>query len=211
MKPFYRICWIIIRSFLLLYCRLKINGKENIPSEGGVIIASNHIAAGDPPFVGSSLGREVYFLAKKELFRNPLLRILIKNLNAIPVNRGAFDRNALLRSEEVLRKGFGLILFPEGTRSKTGELGRGKPGIGMLARHAMVSIVPAYIENSDRFLRLPFTGKRLAITFGKPITPGWLSETSDDKNGYRAIVAEVMEKIRLLRKDADSSRSAISR
>jgi 1-acyl-sn-glycerol-3-phosphate acyltransferase len=210
-KPFYRICWIMIRSFLLLYCRLRINGKENVPSEGGVIIASNHIAAGDPPFVGSSLGREVYFLAKKELFRNPLLRTLIKNLNAIPVNRGVFDRNALLRSEEILRKGFGLILFPEGTRSKTGELGRGKPGIGMLARHAMVSIVPAYVENSDRFLRLPFIGKRLVISFGKPLTPGWLAETSDDKNGYRAIVAEVMERIQLLKKEADSSRFSISR
>jgi 1-acyl-sn-glycerol-3-phosphate acyltransferase len=210
-KPFYRICWIIIRSFLFLYCRLRINGRENIPSDGGVIIASNHIAAGDPPFVGSSLGREAYFLAKKELFRNPLLRTLIRNLNAIPVNRGVFDRNALLRSEEILRKGFGLILFPEGTRSKTGELGQGKPGIGMLARHAMVSIVPAYVENSDHFLRLPFSGKRLVITFGEPITPEWLSGTPDDKNGYRAIVAEVMERIRFLKKEADCSPSAMSR
>ncbi len=211
MKPFYGICWIIIRTFLVLYCRLRINGKENIPSEGGVIIASNHIAAGDPPFVGSSLGREVYFLAKRELFKNPILRTLIKNLNAIPVNRGVFDRNALVRSEEILQKGFGLILFPEGTRSKTGELGRGKPGIGMLARHAMVSIVPAYIENSNRFLRLPFTGKRLVISFGKPLTPEWLSETSNDKDGYKAIVAEVMERIRLLREKAALSRFPISK
>jgi 1-acyl-sn-glycerol-3-phosphate acyltransferase len=201
-KPFYRICWIIVRSFLVLYCRLRTKGKENIPSKGSFIIASNHIAAGDPPFVGSSLEREVYFLAKRELFQNPLLRTLITNLNAIPVNRGIFDRNALVRSEEILRKGFGLILFPEGTRSRTGEPGRGKPGIGMLARHAMVPVVPAYIENSKRFLRLPFTGKRLVISYGKPLTPEWLSRTSDDKNGYRAIVAEVMERIRLLKEES---------
>lgn len=199
MKPLYRICWFIIRSFLVLYCRLQVKGKENIPSDGGMIIASNHIAAGDPPFVGSSLEREVYFLAKRELFRNPLLGTLIKNVNAIPVNRGVFDRKALARSEEILRKGFGLVLFPEGTRSKTGELGRGKPGIGMLARHAMVPIVPAYIKNSNRFLRLPFTGKRLTINFGEPLTPEWLSKISEDKGGFRAIVMEVMERIRLLK------------
>jgi 1-acyl-sn-glycerol-3-phosphate acyltransferase len=178
---------------------LQVKGKENIPSDGGIIIASNHIAAGDPPFVGSSLEREVYFLAKRELFRNPLLRTLIKNLNAIPVNRGVFDRNALVRSEEILRGGFGLVLFPEGTRSRTGELGRGKPGIGMLARHAMVPIVPAYIKNSNRFLRLPFTGKRLTINFGEPLTPEWLSKISEDKDGFRAIVVEVMERIRRLK------------
>lgn len=202
MKPFYRICWFLIRSFLVLYCRLQVKGKENIPFDGGMIIASNHIAAGDPPFVGSSLEREVYFLAKRELFRNPLLGTLIKNVNAIPVNRGVFDRRALVRSEEILRRGFGLVLFPEGTRSRSGELGRGKPGIGMLARHAMVPIVPAYIKNSNRFLRLPFTGKRLMISFGEPLTPEWLSRTSDDKNGYRAIVAEVMERIRLLKEES---------
>lgn len=199
MKPLYRICWFLIRSFLVLYCRLQVKGKENIPSDGGMIIASNHIAAGDPPFVGSSLEREVYFLAKRELFRNPLLGTLIKNVNAIPVNRGVFDRKALGRSEEILRKGFGLVLFPEGTRSKTGELGRGKPGVGMLARHAMVPIVPAYIKNSNRFLRLPFTGKRLTISFGEPLTPEWLSKISEDKEGFRAIVREVMKRIRLLK------------
>ncbi len=202
MKPLYRICWVIIRSFLVLYCRLRTEGKDNIPSEGGFIIASNHIAAADPPFLGSSLDREVYYLAKRELFRNPLLGTLIKNVNAIPVNRGIFDRSALARSEEILQKGVGLVLFPEGTRSKTGELGRGKPGIGMLARHAMVPVVPTYIQNSRHFLRLPFTGKRLLISFGRALTPEWLSTTSNDKDGYRTIVKEVMERIRLLKEES---------
>ncbi len=207
MRPLYRICWIIVRSFLVLYCRLRINGKENVPSEGGFIIASNHIAGGDPPFLGTSLEREAYFLAKRELFRNPLLRTLIKSLNAIPLNRGIFDRSALSRSEEILQRGFGLVLFPEGTRSKTGELGRGRPGIGMLARHAMVPIVPTYIQNSKRFLRLPFTRKRLVISFGRPLTPEWLSTTSNDKEGYRTIVAEVMERIRLLKDESAREQS----
>jgi 1-acyl-sn-glycerol-3-phosphate acyltransferase len=204
-RLFYRLCWSLVRVFLLVYCRLRITGMENIPIEGGFILASNHIAAGDPPFLGSAIGREMYFLAKKELFENPLLGLLIRNLNAIPVDRGVFDRNALSISLQKLRAGFGLILFPEGTRSRTGELGRGRPGIGMLALEAGVPIVPARIENSGKFLRLPFAGKRLTMKFGSPIAPGFLTKFENNKEGYRALVHEVMERIRLLANDQQSS------
>jgi 1-acyl-sn-glycerol-3-phosphate acyltransferase len=202
-KLFYRLCWGLVRIFLLVYCRLQTIGIENIPAEGGFILASNHIAAGDPPFLGAALKREMYFLAKKELFDNPLLGLVIRNLNAIPVDRGVFDRNALSISLQKLRAGFGLILFPEGTRSKTGELGRGKPGIGMLALEAAVPVIPARIENSRRFLRLPFTGKRLIMKFGSPITTGSLEKFEKSKEGYRALVQEVMRGIRSLENDLE--------
>lgn len=203
MKLFYRLCWTLVRVFLIVYCRLRIAGIENIPAEGGFILASNHIAAGDPPFLGAALKREMYFLAKKELFENPLLGLLIRNLNAIPVDRGVFDRNALSISREKLRAGFGLILFPEGTRSKTGVLGSGKPGIGMLALEAGVPIVPARIENSRKFLRLPFSGRRLIMKFGSPIPPGFLAKFEKSKEGYRALVREVMQRIRSLEDDPE--------
>lgn len=203
MKPFYRICWIILRVFMKIYCRLRIYGIENIPKSGGVIIASNHIAAADPPFVGTAVNRELYFLAKKELFRNVLLRTLITSLNAIPVDRGVFDRNALDRAESILSGGYGLILFPEGTRSRTGKLGKGKPGIGMLARKAMVPIVPAYIENSRGFAKIPFSSKRLTISFGPPISPVILAGFPDNKEGYRAIVENVMDGVKRLQGDAE--------
>jgi len=190
---------------MVLYCRLKVYGAENIPTKGGVIIASNHIAGGDPPFVGSAVNRELYFLAKKELFENLFLRILIKSLNSIPVDRGVFDRNALVKAESVLKNGFGLILFPEGTRSKTGELGKGKPGVGLLARKAMVPIIPAYIENSKGFLRIPFTRRRIKVRFGSPIAPQRLSEIPDNNEGYRVIVEEVMDRIRELKEDSGSA------
>lgn len=185
---------------MVLYCRRKIFGAENIPSEGGLIIASNHIAGGDPPFVGSSLGREVYYMAKKELFKNTFLRTLINSLNAIPVNRGIFDRGALTAAETVLENGYGLILFPEGTRSKTGQLGKGKPGIGMLARKAMVPILPAYIANSKGFLSIPFSRRRLSVSFGRPLDPERLAAFSDDKDGYREIAGLVMEEIGKLKR-----------
>jgi 1-acyl-sn-glycerol-3-phosphate acyltransferase len=205
-KLFYRLCWLLVRIFLAVYCRLRTSGMENIPEEGGFILASNHIAAGDPPFLGAAIGREMYFLAKKELFKNPMLGLLIRNLNAIPVDRGVFDRRALSLSLQKLRGGFGLILFPEGTRSKTGKLGRGKPGIGMLALEAGVPIVPARIENSRKFLRLPFSGKRLIMRFGSPIPPGFLARFENSKEGYRALVQEVMDRIGLLENDQESER-----
>ncbi|MEE9553299.1 MAG: lysophospholipid acyltransferase family protein, partial [candidate division Zixibacteria bacterium] len=148
---------------------------------------------------GSAIGREIYFLAKKELFKNLFLRVLISSLNSIPVKRGVFDRSALLRAETVLKNGYGLIFFPEGTRSKTGELGKGKPGIGMLARKAMVPILPVYIKNSKGFLSIPFSSRRLSVSFGPPLTPEKLAGISDDKDGYREIAALVMEEIQKLK------------
>lgn len=201
MKPFYRLCWLLVRIFLIVYCRLRTIGMENIPPKGGFILACNHIAGGDPPFLGAALKREMYFLAKKELFENPLLGLLIRNLNAIPVDRGVFDRNALSISQQKLQAGFGLILFPEGTRSKTGRLGRGKPGVGMLALEAGVPVVPARIENSRRFLRLPLTGKRLEMKFGSPMTPESIMKFEKNKEGYRILVREIMERIRSLETD----------
>jgi 1-acyl-sn-glycerol-3-phosphate acyltransferase len=199
MNLLYRMCWLIIRAYMIVFCRLKIVGVENIPETGGFILASNHISAVDPPFLGSSVSRNMHYLAKKELFANFILGPLIKRLNAIPVDRGIFDRNALEKSKAILGRGDGLIMFPEGTRSKTGQLGKGKPGIGMLARSEVVPIVPAYIHNSKFYYKILFMGNRLIIAFGRPIAADWVAGMDDSKEGYRAIASEVMESISRLR------------
>jgi 1-acyl-sn-glycerol-3-phosphate acyltransferase len=198
MKPFYRLCHSILYVFLKFYCRLKTYGVENVPKEGGVIIASNHIGAGDPPFVGGGINRESYFLAKKELFKNFLLGALIKNLNAIPVDRSILDQRALEQAERALKSGKALILFPEGTRSKTGEIGKGKPGVGLLARRMVVPVVPAHIENSRGFMKLPFSGRRLIIKYGPALDAKWIESLPDNKEGYRKIAEELMIRIRAL-------------
>ncbi len=198
MKPFYRICHIILRIFLKTYCRMKTYGVENVPGSGGVIIASNHIGGGDPPFVGTGIKRESYFLAKKELFKNIFLRTLIKNLNAIPVDRSTLDQRAMEMAQKALDSGKVLILFPEGTRSRTGAIGKGKPGIGLMAKRAKVPIVPAHISNSRSFFKLPFTGRRLIIKYGSPVKTEWLETVPDTKEGYRLIAEEVMKRIKAL-------------
>jgi 1-acyl-sn-glycerol-3-phosphate acyltransferase len=197
-KPFYKFAWIVVRTYLKLFCKLTIQGEDNIPLEGGVIIAANHISASDPPIVAVSIRRELYFLAKKELFKNPLLRMIIANLNAIPLTRGVLDQKALGTAETALRNGYGLIMFPEGTRSQTGDLKKGKPGVGLLARRIMVPVVPTYVENSRDFQWLFLTRKRLTITFGKAISREWIGSRPDDKVGYRAITEEIMIRIAAL-------------
>ncbi len=181
-----------------VFCKLKIEGVENVPKKGGVIVASNHIGAADPPFIGTCVNREFHFLAKKELFRNFFLRTLITNLNSIPVDRAVLDQRALRTAEDALRKGYGLILFPEGTRSRSGELAKGKPGVGLLARRTMVPIVPASIENSKGFATLLLSSRRLRVRFGEPLGTDLLAAYPDDNDGYRAITEVLMTRIRNL-------------
>jgi 1-acyl-sn-glycerol-3-phosphate acyltransferase len=200
MKPLYKACWLILRVYLRIFCKLKIEGVENVPRNGAVIIAANHISAGDPPFIGTCVNRELHYLAKKELFKNFFLGNLISNLNAIPVNRSILDQRAMQAAVSALHQGHGLILFPEGTRSHSGELRKGKPGVGLLARQTLTPIVPTYIENSRGFATLIFSKRRLVVRFGEPLGIEWVAAFSDDKEGYRGIAEELMKRIEGLRR-----------
>lgn len=199
MNPLYRLCWLLIRCFMIFFCRLKILGAENVPMTGAMILASNHVSLVDPPFLGSSLNRPLFYMAKKELFAGHFFGPLIRRVNAFPVNRAIFDKAALEKSRDILNSGGGIIMFPEGTRSRNGQLGKAKPGIGMLARSALVPIVPVYIHNSGKSCLSILNHKRLVISFGRPIDPGWIEDMADDKNGYREIAGAVMERISELR------------
>ena len=111
---------ILPTMFRIIY-RAEVHGQENVPKEGGAIIAANHISLWDPPFVGAFCPRRVSFMAKKELFENSVFSSIITSLGAFPVNRGAADRNAIKTALTVLGEGKCLGLFPEGTRSKNGN------------------------------------------------------------------------------------------
>lgn len=157
------LCWVFFRIF----SRLEVTGRENIPKEGGVVLASNHASFADPPLVSVASPRMIYFFAKAELFQVPVLGWFIHNVNAFPVKREEHDVGAFRKAYQLLRSGQAVVLFPEGTRSKTGELGQAKPGAGMLAAKAGVPIVPIYIHNSGNFSQL---GK-LRMEIGSPIYP----------------------------------------
>ena len=143
--------------------QFKVIGKENFPTDGGVLLCSNHISNLDPPTVGIAAPRQVHFMAKEELFSAPVLGKILPLINAFPVKRGMSDREALRKGLGVLKEGKVLGLFPEGTRSKTGELGKGLAGAGFFALRSKAQIVPCAVIGPYK----PF--KRLKVVFGKPI------------------------------------------
>jgi 1-acyl-sn-glycerol-3-phosphate acyltransferase len=174
--------------FAKLGWRLKISGIENVPLTGPLIVASNHRSFADPPLVGCTIPREVHFLAKKELFAFGPFGWFIKNLNAHPLNR-AGDIGAFREATRILKSGGAIIIFPEGRRMKTDELGPPKAGIGMLAKTTGAPVLPVYIENSGYMPKF----RRVSLRFGRPIDTARFAE-------YQAVADEVMREIGLLKR-----------
>ena len=143
-----------------------VKGLEHVPRSGGLIVASNHISFWDPPLIGGLLPRELHFLAKDELFSNPVFGWIIRSYNAIPIRRGMVDLSGMARAVETLRSGEALLLFPEGSRMRDGELHPARPGVGMMAVNADVPVVPCYISGSSRPGKWLTRGARVRISFG---------------------------------------------
>lgn len=157
-----------LRWVAVLFClRYKITyvGRENIPQDGGYIIACNHQSGVDPIILGRGVKRTIHFMAKEELFENKALGIFIKHLNAFPVRRGQGDTAAVEFAEEIVRKGYVLGIFPEGTRSKDFKPARGKSGTALIAKVTGADVLPVSIYTSDRYKK----GTRLTVRFGKVI------------------------------------------
>jgi 1-acyl-sn-glycerol-3-phosphate acyltransferase len=143
--------------------RFEVIGREHFPTDGGVLLCSNHIDNLDPPVVGINAPRPVHFMAKEELFKVPALGKILPHLNAFPVKRGMSDREALRKGLGTLKEGKVLGLFPEGTRSKTGQLGKGLAGAGFFALRSQAHVVPCAIIGPYK----PFS--KLKVVYGKPI------------------------------------------
>ena len=154
----YDFCYLTWPPLFKLFLRLEIYGRENIPEEGPVVIASNHLSLLDPPVLGASATRKVHFMAKSELFKPAWFGALIRKLGAFPVKRGEMDREAIKTGLTILKENKVLAVFPEGTRSKTGELGRAGGGAFMMGIKRKAQIVPAYIYGTD-FSRHKVFGK----------------------------------------------------
>jgi glycerol-3-phosphate dehydrogenase (NAD(P)+) len=138
-----------LKAGILVYFRLRRLGTEHIP-EGGVILASNHRSFLDPFAIGCCLGRPIYFVAKQELFRNPILGWLLNCLGAFPIKRGASDEESVATSLALLERGEAVVIFPEGTRIRTGSLATPKRGVGRLALQSGSPVVPIAVTNSER-------------------------------------------------------------
>lgn len=146
----------------------KVRGVENVPAEGPIIIVSNHISWWDPILVACSVPRKMSYMAKEELFKIPLLGPIIQRLGVFPVKRGKGDMSAIRNSLSILKEGRALGLFPEGTRSKSGELQKGLPGMVMLMEKSKAPIVPVKVYGTKNLLTQGW-GK-VGVVIGPPIT-----------------------------------------
>ncbi len=202
---FYRLTAGIIKIILRINGKLTVKGKENVPSDGGLIIASNHISYLDPPVLGAVSPRRITFMAKKGLFDIPLVGRIIK-FAAFPVDRDNPKPSTIKETIKRLTQGEVITIFPEGTRSETGELLEAKRGLGMIAGLSKATVVPALLIGTDR--ALPVNAKFLkradiTVVFGKPIYYNSIAGNKDLKGHqlHDAISAQVMASIEKLKGD----------
>jgi glycerol-3-phosphate dehydrogenase (NAD(P)+) len=139
----------IIQPFFHLYFRLSRIGREHIPETGPVIFAANHRSFLDHFIMGVCSRRPIYYVAKREIFANPLVAWFVSSLGAFPVHRGAGDADMLETAKAILERGDCVLMFPEGTRTRPGALGRPKRGVGRLALETGAPVVPVAMIGTE--------------------------------------------------------------
>ena len=170
MSWFYYFGRVLIRILLILLTRRQVKGRENIPSQGSLLIVANHINLIDPPLLSISLNRKMIFMAKEELFRSRFSSYFVGSFGAFPVHRGQVDRNALRQAQSVLADGVALVMFPEAARSKNAQLSPAFPGSALIAVRSGAPILPLGITGTEKikgaawWLHRP----RITINIGRP-------------------------------------------
>ena len=174
----------------------EIQDVENMPAEGPVILAINHQSIWDPLVAASSLPRRVSFMAKEELFSIPILGKIFSKLGAFPVKRGQGDMNAIRQSLAILKEGRVLGLFPEGTRSKDGEIQKGLPGMVLLMERSKASVVPVKVFGTRKLLTRGWGN--IAVVVGKPMTTEMLKAPEGVENRREWIADRIMQSMQEL-------------
>lgn len=169
--PFYWALTSLLRGVLWVVVRWEVTGRERIPMEGGLIVASNHLNNADPPIVGAGIARRrIRWMAKVELFKMPL-GIIIKLWGAFPVRRFDADLAAMLNAERILKNGGVIGMFPEGTRSRTGYMGAPHPGTAVIALRTGATVLPCAMTGTEKLKNPLIVLRRPKFTFdiGEPI------------------------------------------
>ncbi len=189
----------LFKLFLLLWHRLRIRGVENIPAEGGVLMASNHASFLDPPVVGVGYrGRPIHFMARDTLWNSKFGTWWMTKVGCIPVSRGTGDMRALKTTIKMLKDGKAVSMFPEGTRTEDGELQAAKGGIGFIIEKSGCVVVPAYIDGTYKAHPKGSKGVKpckVTITYGKPITQEDFQALGTGREAYDEYAALIMKRI----------------
>lgn len=192
----YYICKALVLVYMHIAYNLRYVGRKNVPKDTTVIYASNHRSYADPPLLGAGCKGKFAFMAKEELFKNKLFAWLIRSLGAFPVSRGRGDTSTIDTAVERLNSGRSLMIFPEGTRSKDGKVGKGHTGAALIAARSGKPVIPVGIVYGEK---LRFRTK-LTVKFGEPIMPENYAEICDTPNPRQLVKLKnrYMEEIKLL-------------
>ncbi|WP_042162593.1 lysophospholipid acyltransferase family protein [Paenibacillus gorillae] len=189
----YRICRFLLLVIYNVIFRLEAVGKENIPAEGPVVLASNHLSNFDPPTVGIKLKRKVHYMAKQELFNVPVFGPLIRDLGAFPVKRGGVSKEAIRSAIGLLQQGEVMGIFPEGTRNSA-EGAAAKKGAAMITMRSGATVVPVAIIGNYK----PF--RKMKIIYGKPVDlTAFINDSSPDM--LERVTEAIMVRIRQMIKE----------
>jgi 1-acyl-sn-glycerol-3-phosphate acyltransferase len=184
-------------ALLKPYFRVRVIGAENLPREGGLLVAANHASYADPLVLGAFLRRRLWFIMAEEQFRKPVVHLFSRLMDVIPVKAGAaFQLGPIRRALGLLKAGKVVAIFPEGRRSASGKLLPGQPGLGLLAGRAGVPILPVAITGTREAYpvgqRFPRPGK-VRLYVGKPLTD--LARLSPEELAERVMeaIADLLE------------------
>jgi 1-acyl-sn-glycerol-3-phosphate acyltransferase len=193
-RVWYDFLRVFFRVFAVAVWRIRVFGRQNVPSNGGVLVVWNHQSHLDPILVGLACDRRLNFVARDTMFGFPPFRWLISSLDAIPIDREGIGLGGLKESLRRLKAGEMLAIFPEGTRTRDGEVGEMKPGFLALARRAKVPLLPVGLDGSfDSWPRrslFPWPAI-VHVCVGQPLSAEEMSHLGDEK-----LLAEVDRRIR---------------
>ena len=202
MKPnrqwFFPFCNTAFRGTLALFADIEVRNRDRMKVEGPVIYVCNHLANLDPPIVASVLPRRALFLAKRELFNNPLFTFLLKGWGAYPVNRYAADSRALRWVKAMLELQRAVVMFPEGTRSRNMEgLKQGRIGTALVAAQTGATLVPIGFHGTDdlqNILKVLMPIAKIRMSIGEPFK---VSSTLSGRDELQMATDEIMARVAL--------------
>ncbi len=191
----YNICRFLAFVILKIVFRLKIRGRENIPKQGAVIIASNHVSNLDPVVLGAVCLRKLAFMAKEELFKG-FLGYLLPRLNVFSVRRNTADLSAVKKSLDVLRNGGALLIFPQGSRRPDLKKEDFQKGVGFLAKQTRAEVIPVFVRGTNE--AMPIGSKKikavpLSAYFGRPLR----FKRGDTEQGFTVKIFQEINKLSL--------------
>lgn len=173
MNPVYFLGWTFYRSLFAFYFGWRVYNNERVPLQGPVILAANHASFLDPPLVGSGLHRDINYLARKSLFRVPVLGWILRTVNAVPVDRDGGGAAGLKAIMDRLHDGGAIILFPEGTRSRDGNFQPARSGVGLTVIKSEAPVVPVRVFGTfdawGRHVNFPRPRRRVIVKYGEPM------------------------------------------